>query len=193
MSRSRCRYRVRFFERTFRVSVKSQNEGNPAFDREMDPIYWRYLVLCFVQSFVPWQIAATKSDIILEAFVPPGRKPMTPPKVDVSTAEASTSLVNNKSVALPTRSPRATGLAIVHSGCSSAKLTQGTSSELENEAEEEVTERGCRLAEDKPKQHGGRGNGNAREKFEIAAEAIAMREARQGDRDGWMGRRRRFQ
>ena len=41
---------------------------------------------------------------------------MTPPKVDVSTAEASTSLVNNKSVALPTRSPRATGLAIVHSG-----------------------------------------------------------------------------
>ncbi|EGI69304.1 hypothetical protein G5I_02070 [Acromyrmex echinatior] len=111
-SRSRCRCRVRFFERTFRVSVKSQNEGDPAFDREMDPIYWGYLVPCFVQSFVPWQIAATKSDVILEAFVPPGRKPMTPSKVDVSAAEASTSLVNNKSVALPTRSPRATGLGL---------------------------------------------------------------------------------
>lgn len=55
-SRSRRRCRVRFFEGAFRVSVKSRNEGDPAFDREMDPIYLGYLVPCFVQSFVPWQI-----------------------------------------------------------------------------------------------------------------------------------------
>ncbi|KYN17001.1 hypothetical protein ALC57_10698, partial [Trachymyrmex cornetzi] len=130
-SRSRCRCRVRFFERTFRVSVKSRNEGDPAFNREMDPIYWGCLVPCFVQSFVPWQIAATKSDVILEAFVPPGRKPMTPPKVDVSAAEASTSLVNNKSVALPTRSPRATGLHDdVYRHKPKPRLRRGVSSEF---------------------------------------------------------------
>lgn len=70
----------------------------------------------FITRNFTYSQAATKSDVIFEAFVPPGRKPMTPPKVDVSAAEASTSLVNNKSVALPTRSPRASGLAIAHSG-----------------------------------------------------------------------------
>lgn len=59
-------------------------------------------------------------------------------------------------------------------GCSSAKLTQETSSELENEAGGRGNRgTGCRLAEDKPEQLGGRGDGNAREKFEIAAEPIA--------------------
>ncbi|TGZ46842.1 Uncharacterized protein DBV15_02600 [Temnothorax longispinosus] len=103
MSRLRRR-RVRFFERPSRASVKSRNERGPAFDREIDSIYWRHLVPCFVQSF---------SNVIPEAFaVSLGRKPMTLPKVDVSAAEAQApSLVNNKSVALPTRSPRARGVS----------------------------------------------------------------------------------
>lgn len=70
----------------------------------------------FITLNFTYSQAATKSNVIPEVFpVSAGREPMTLPKVDVSgAAEASTSLVNNKSVALPTRSPRAPGLAVAH-------------------------------------------------------------------------------
>ncbi|EZA49905.1 hypothetical protein X777_11393 [Ooceraea biroi] len=65
---------------------------------------WKYLI-CYVDEYRRVVIPKT-TRVSRENFVASGRKLMTSPKVDVSAAEASTSLVNNKSVALPTRSPR---------------------------------------------------------------------------------------
>lgn len=113
----------------------------------------------------------------------------------------------SRAFASETRSERLNIKQMQSLGYSSAKLAQGTSSELENEAEERARGRRCRSrARNKREQRPGKETERSREvrdrgrdEYSAAARNGGKQDGggrgyrRERERDGWMRRQRRFQ